>query len=214
MLFRANVGRRLAKDLSETSPHDNATHAIGIRCTKARSFVLDYEIVEAIRVSGSTLRSSIHVTSLRWDHGSLAEAVQWQYRWSQGRAICLYASNVLLTRDLLNKPTVLPTRESNIPTAVPAETVTKIALRLKHQIETVIPCEVEEDNVVKALSPIVTPKVVETAAKAGGEEHRSCVVYGLLVCKKWFKRQALLELWDADLHGVRATACEIVAKRM
>ncbi|KAI9715031.1 MAG: hypothetical protein M1828_001067 [Chrysothrix sp. TS-e1954] len=109
---------------------------------------------------------------------------------------------------------LLPTQERVIPPAIPAETVTKIALRLKHQIETVIPCEVEEDSVIKALSPVITPKVVETATKAGGEEHKSCVVYSLLVCQRWFRRQAMLELWDADLHNVRATACEIVAKRI
>jgi hypothetical protein len=39
-------------------------------------------------------------------------------------------------------------------------------------------------------------------------------VYCLLVVKKWFKQQATLELWDADLHNVRAVACEIIAKQI
>lgn len=33
-----------------------------------------------------------------------------------------------------------------------------------------------------------------------------------MVCHRWFKRQANLELWDADLHHIRATACEVLAK--
>ena len=32
--------------------------------------------------------------------------------------------------------------------------------------------------------------------------------------KKWFKRQANLELWDADLHNVRSAACEAIAKQI
>jgi Polycystin cation channel len=56
--------------------------------------------------------------------------------------------------------------------------------------------------------------VIKTAQEAGGEKYRACVVYCLLVCKRWFKRQALLELWDAELHDVRAVACEVVAKRI
>ena len=34
------------------------------------------------------------------------------------------------------------------------------------------------------------------------------------MCYRWFKRQALIELWDADLHNVRATACEVLAKQI
>ncbi|PSK36186.1 Eukaryotic translation initiation factor 2 subunit alpha [Elsinoe australis] len=105
-----------------------------------------------------------------------------------------------------------------IPSAIPAIEVTKIALRLKHQIETVVPCELEEDRVTAAHSAIVTPAVIETAKSAGkyGSEHdySACVVFCLLICKKWFKRQAVLELWDSDMHDVRATACEVIAKRI
>ena len=61
---------------------------------------------------------------------------------------------------------------------------------------------------------MITPTVVKCAREAGGEELKQCVVFGLLVCKKWFKRQATLELWDADLHDIRAVACEVIAKRM
>ena len=110
---------------------------------------------------------------------------------------------------------MLPVDQSEaITSAYPAAEVTKVALRLKYQIEQVIPCELEEWKITKANSPVVTHKVCRTAKEAGGKDYKSCVVYCLLVCKKWFKRQASLELWDADLHNVRAVACEVIAKRI
>ncbi|EXJ82570.1 hypothetical protein A1O3_06383 [Capronia epimyces CBS 606.96] len=110
---------------------------------------------------------------------------------------------------------LLPTSNHDFPpSAFPAKEVTKVALRLKYQIEEVIPIEIAEDKVTAANSPIITPKVVATAKQAGGEDYAACVVYCLLVCKRWFVRQANLELWDADLHHVRAVACEILAKRI
>ena len=101
-----------------------------------------------------------------------------------------------------------------VESAYPANEVTKVALRLKHQIEQVIPIELDEWKITKANSPIITRKVIQTAKQAGGKEYPSCVIYCLLVCKKWFKRQALLELWDSDLHQARAVACEMLAKKM
>lgn len=98
------------------------------------------------------------------------------------------------------------------PPPIPALEVTKIALRLKHQIEQVIPCELEVSQVTKPHSPILTHAVMETAKQAGGEENKACIVYCLLVVKHWFKRQSHAELWDADLHDVRAAAAEMMAK--
>lgn len=92
--------------------------------------------------------------------------------------------------------------------------VTEVALKLKYQIEQVIPCELEEWKITKANSPIITRKVVRTAKDAGGKEYEACVLYCLLVCKRWFKRQASLELWDAEMLNARATACEVLAKIM
>jgi hypothetical protein len=110
---------------------------------------------------------------------------------------------------------VLPTARGELPpSALPAKEVTKVALRLKYQIEEVIPCELVEWKVTKANSPIITKKVVQTAKEAGGKEYAACVVYCLLVCKRWFKRQAMLELWDSEMHDVRAIACEVIAKQI
>ena len=110
---------------------------------------------------------------------------------------------------------VLPSNRGDlISSALPPAEVTKIALRLKYQIEQVIPCELEEWKVTKANSPIITRKVILTAKEAGEKEHGACVVYCLLVCYRWFKRQANVELWDSDLHNVRAVACEVMAKQL
>ena len=100
---------------------------------------------------------------------------------------------------------------------MPAREVTFIALRLKYLIEEVIPCELPEENVVKPHSSVITDAVVKTAKSAGkvsgmNDDYGACVIYCLLIVKSWFRRQAKLELWDADLHDLRATACEKLAK--
>ncbi|KAI9695692.1 MAG: hypothetical protein M1820_008455 [Bogoriella megaspora] len=110
---------------------------------------------------------------------------------------------------------LLPTRNDEyIASAIPAKEVTKTAIRIKYQIEEVIPCELEEDKITSPNSQILTPGVIKTTKAAGGEKYGACVVFCLLICKKWFKKQAILELWDADLHMLRATACEMLAKRI
>ncbi|KAF1992465.1 hypothetical protein K402DRAFT_449808 [Aulographum hederae CBS 113979] len=112
------------------------------------------------------------------------------------------------TRALLSH---LPTRRDDVPPSpIPAKEVTRTAVRLKKQIEAVIPCELEVEKVSKPHSPIITDKVIATSKAAGGPE----VVYCLLIVKKWFRRQAQLELWDAEMHDVRAAACEVIAKQI
>ena len=112
-----------------------------------------------------------------------------------------------------NAPRAVLQDEEQPPSYPPAE-VTKIALRLKYQIEQVVPCELEEWKITKANSPIITSKVIAAAKSAGGKEYPSCVIYCLLVCHRWFQRQAVLELWDAELYHARAVACEVLAKKI
>jgi hypothetical protein len=110
---------------------------------------------------------------------------------------------------------VLPTYSTDsISPGLPAREVTKVALRLKYQIEQVIPCELDESSITNPNSSIITNDVKSTAEAAGGEEYRSCVIFCLLVCSKWFKLQAIDELWDAPLLQCRAIACEVIAKHM
>ncbi|KAJ9619144.1 Calcium channel yvc1 [Taxawa tesnikishii (nom. ined.)] len=104
---------------------------------------------------------------------------------------------------------LLPThRNDTIPSAIPAKEVTKVALRLKHQIEQVIPCELPEESVTKAHSSVITPAVVATA-KSAGKIHAP----GSSEAPRRITAPAL-ELWDADLHDVRAVACEVLAKKI
>lgn len=111
--------------------------------------------------------------------------------------------------------------------------MTKIAIRLRYLVEECIPCEMEAELVTRSHSKIITKEVIQAAREAGGEEHKACVVcifpgfrfglpgigltdqvYCLLICKRWFYHQALVELWDATMHQLRATACEVLAKQM
>jgi hypothetical protein len=110
---------------------------------------------------------------------------------------------------------VLPSyRDTHIESAIPAPEVTKIAIRLRYLIEESVPCELDESQITQPHSKVITRKVIQAAKEAGGTEHRACIVYCLLVVKRWFKHQGLIELWDADLHNLRATACEVIAKVM
>ncbi|KAL5364375.1 hypothetical protein BJX96DRAFT_168219 [Aspergillus floccosus] len=102
----------------------------------------------------------------------------------------------------------------NIPASHPAKEVTKVALRLKYQIEQVISCELDESIITDPNSKIITNAVVQTAKAAGGDDLRGCILFCLLVCLRWFKIQAIEELWDSDLHERRALACEVIAKKI
>ncbi|KXJ95148.1 hypothetical protein Micbo1qcDRAFT_130652 [Microdochium bolleyi] len=103
-------------------------------------------------------------------------------------------------------------RDEPIVSAIPAEDVTKIAMRIRYLIEECVPCELSEDQITQPHSRVITRKVVQAAKEAGGTDHGACVVFCLLIAKRWFKHQALAELWDADLHLIRAKACEMIAK--
>jgi hypothetical protein len=121
-----------------------------------------------------------------------------------------------LTKKLtITSTAVLPNhRHDQIQSAIPAGEVTKVCLRLRHLIQECIPCEMEESKVTRAHSRIITKRVIQAAKEAGGQDYRGCVVYCLLVNKRWFKHEAVTELWDADLHSLRAVACGVIAKAL
>ncbi|KAF4341105.1 calcium channel YVC1 [Fusarium beomiforme] len=105
-------------------------------------------------------------------------------------------------------------RNQNIASATPPGEVMKVCLRLRHLIRECIPCELEESAITRSHSTVITNKVIQAAKEAGGQKYRSCVVYALLVNMRWFKREAIIELWDADLHDLRAVACTVIAKQI
>ncbi|KHN99330.1 potassium ion channel Yvc1 [Metarhizium album ARSEF 1941] len=102
----------------------------------------------------------------------------------------------------------------HMASVVPPSEVTKVCLRLRHLIQECVPCEMEESRVTAPHSRIITTKVVQAAKEAGGQEHRGCVVYCLLVNQRWFRREALVELWDSGLHKLQAEACGVIAKAL
>ena len=63
-------------------------------------------------------------------------------------------------------------------------------------------------------SRILTKKVIQAAKESGGQQNKGCVVFCLLINKSWFKHEAQTELWDADLHELRAVACGVISKAM
>lgn len=110
---------------------------------------------------------------------------------------------------------VLPTYSADqVPSDHPSKEITKVALRLKYQIEQVIAYEVDERQITDSNSLFITNAVIQTAKQAGGEDQRACILFCLLVCLRWFRIQAVVELWDSELHECRAAACEMIAKRM
>lgn len=109
---------------------------------------------------------------------------------------------------------VLPHHHEHIQSAIPAPEVYKVCLRLRLLIQECIPCEMEEDKVTRAHSRVITKKVIQAAKEAGGFENRGCVVFCLLVNTRWFRHESVTELWDADLHTLRAVACGVIAKAL
>ena len=101
-----------------------------------------------------------------------------------------------------------------IESAIPAPAVTEVALRLRHLIEECVPCELDQALITCPHSKVITKKVIKAAKEAGGTANKACVVFCLLVNKRWWKHQALVELWDADLHNARVVACEVIAKQL
>ncbi|KAK7748685.1 Calcium channel yvc1 [Cytospora paraplurivora] len=104
--------------------------------------------------------------------------------------------------------------DESLQSAIPAPEVTKVALRLRHLVEEAVPVELDTELVTRPNSKVITEKVIKAAKEAGGPDSQACVVHCLLVCKRWFKHQSLVELWDCDLHALRATACEVIAKQI
>jgi hypothetical protein len=95
----------------------------------------------------------------------------------------------------------------------------------------VLPCEVFPDRITAPHGDVLTDAVLATARSAGdlprpdddsdeeawnaqASQRAESVVFCLLVVARWFRKQAKLELWDAELHASRGVACEALAKRM
>ncbi|EGX91516.1 potassium ion channel Yvc1 [Cordyceps militaris CM01] len=133
------------------------------------------------------------------------------------RATPVQARAMASRRDLLHeeeRALVPPNVRERLTSAIPASDVTKVCLRLRHLVQECVPCEMDESRITTPHSKVITKQVIHAAKEAGGEAHKSCVVYSLLVNQRWFRREALAELWDAGLHNLRAEACGVIAKAL
>lgn len=75
------------------------------------------------------------------------------------------------------KPVLPQYTGERLQSAIPAPEVTKTALKLRHLIETSVPCELDESEITKAHSSVITAKVIQAAKEAGGSQYKACVVW-------------------------------------
>ena len=86
---------------------------------------------------------------------------------------------------------VLPVHNGQAHSPVAPKEVTKVALRLKYLIEQIVPYELDESMITSPNGTILTPQVEQTAREAACENDRACVVFCLMVCQQWFKKEAV-----------------------
>ncbi|KAK9385666.1 hypothetical protein V1515DRAFT_231787 [Lipomyces mesembrius] len=110
---------------------------------------------------------------------------------------------------------LLPTAETCPHPVITPKEVMAVALRLKAIIDTIIPIEVKESRISRpGGASVITQNVLELALEAAEGDKKACIIYALLTCKQWFRHLELEELYDAELNARKATACEVIAKRL
>ena len=113
-----------------------------------------------------------------------------------------FSSHVFGLTSKLRRCEVLPSYATqSLESAIPAPEVTRIALRLRRLVEECVPCELEESQITRSHSRIITKKVIQAAREAGGEDNRGCVVMAFplffFVCLKTFPLLLILFLLHA-----------------
>ncbi|EJU06559.1 calcium activated cation channel [Dacryopinax primogenitus] len=94
-----------------------------------------------------------------------------------------------------------------------AVTISRIVKRLRAMILTLIPIEVEQHSLTDATSRIITPAVINTFGKAAGD-FQEALPFCLLRARRTFWEQAQMSPADYDEHMARATACEVLARKL
>src|SRR5271167_1788556 len=82
----------------------------------------------------------------------------------------------------------------------------------------------KESSITRPHSRVITERVLELVWDAGGDD-KACIIFALMACRKfnyplkdvteldrYFRRKSWIELTDADLHKLRVTACDRMAK--
>lgn len=76
-----------------------------------------------------------------------------------------------------------------------------------------IPLAVKESHITNPKSRIITKGVLDLVEKAGQAEP-GCVVFCCVYVARYFHRLCQKDLPDADVHVLRAIACEVIAKQL
>lgn len=106
--------------------------------------------------------------------------------------------------------------ENNAPdvkSLPPARKVTQVARKIRHLMVQLIPIEVKESHILNPKSRIITNSVLDLIESAADDEP-GCVIFCCVWVARYFHHMCLKDLPDADVHVLRAIACEVVAKRL
>ncbi|KAH7100530.1 calcium activated cation channel [Auriculariales sp. MPI-PUGE-AT-0066] len=93
------------------------------------------------------------------------------------------------------------------------DTITKLVMRVRALTFELLPIEVDLSSISGPSSPIVTPEVIQIYSDAAGD-FRESLPYALLRARWMFVRDAHRNAADFDENICRATACEVLARRI
>ncbi|CCG82591.1 putative Potassium ion channel Yvc1 [Taphrina deformans PYCC 5710] len=108
---------------------------------------------------------------------------------------------------------LLDNQQSTAKSIPPARKITQVARKIRFLITELIPIVVKESHLTNPKSRIITPKVLDLIERAG-ESEPGCVVFCCVYVAKYFHRLCDKDLPDADVHVLRAIACEVIAKQL
>ncbi|KAH7067064.1 calcium activated cation channel [Auriculariales sp. MPI-PUGE-AT-0066] len=93
------------------------------------------------------------------------------------------------------------------------DTITKLVMRIRALTFELLPVEVDLDSVSEPSSRIITAEVIKVYTDAAGD-FREALPYALLRARWMFTRDARRNAADFDENMGRATACEVLARRI
>lgn len=95
----------------------------------------------------------------------------------------------------------------------PARKVTQVARKIRQLMIQLVPLQVKESHITNPKSRIITDGVLKLVESAAHDEP-GCVVFCCVYVANYFHRLCSKDLSDADVHVLRAIACEVIAKRL
>lgn len=99
--------------------------------------------------------------------------------------------------------------------------VLRIALNLKYLIDKLIPIAIDESEIVKDGSNVLTPKVIQLTYEACGgdqsnkeyqQKYRAVLVFCLIKVSSWYNQLSSVEISNSKLYDVRSITAQQLAK--